>query len=62
LCDEIIITDDHAEVGGTIAHVEPSKPFSIFGTQIEHHIGKPLEIPSGVISTPADVQKNSLGY
>jgi light-independent protochlorophyllide reductase subunit B len=58
-CDEIIIKDDHAEVGDIIAHVEPS---AIFGTQMERHIGKRLEIPYGVISTPAHMQKFSLGY
>jgi light-independent protochlorophyllide reductase subunit B len=58
-CDEIIITDDHAEVGDIIAHVEPS---AISGTQMECHIGKHLEIPCGVISAPAHIQKISLGY
>jgi light-independent protochlorophyllide reductase subunit B len=58
-CDEIIITDDHAEVGDIIARVEPS---AIFGTQMERHIGKCLEIPCGVISAPYHIQKISLGY
>ena len=58
-CDEIIITDDHADVGDIIAHVEP---YAIFGTQMECHIGKHLEIPYGVISTPAHIQNVSLGY
>ena len=58
-CDEIIITDDHAEVGDIIARVEPS---AIFGTQMERHIGKRLEIPCGVISAPAHIQNFSLGY
>ena len=52
-CDEMIITDDHAEVGGIIARVEPSK---IFGTQMECHIGKRFQIPYGVISAPALIQ------
>jgi light-independent protochlorophyllide reductase subunit B len=58
-CDEIIITDDHVEVGDIITRVEPS---AIFGTQMERHIGKRLEIPCGVISAPAHIQKFSLGY
>jgi light-independent protochlorophyllide reductase subunit B len=58
-CDEIIITDDHAEVGDIIAHVEPS---AIFGTQMECHIGKRLEITCGVISAPTHIQNISLGY
>jgi light-independent protochlorophyllide reductase subunit B len=53
-CDEIIITNDHAKVGDIITRVEPS---AIFGTQMERHIGKRLEIPCGVISAPAHIQK-----
>jgi len=41
-CDEILITDDHTEVGDMIARIEPS---AIFGTQMERHIGKRLDIP-----------------
>nr|BAE79286.1 light-independent protochlorophyllide oxidoreductase subunitB [Cryptomeria japonica var. sinensis]BAE79289.1 light-independent protochlorophyllide oxidoreductase subunitB [Cryptomeria japonica]BAH73298.1 protochlorophyllide reductase ChlB subunit [Cryptomeria japonica]BAH73380.1 protochlorophyllide reductase ChlB subunit [Cryptomeria japonica] len=58
-CDEILITDDHAEVGDMIAHMEPS---AIFGTQMERHIGKRLDIPCGVISAPVHIQNFPLGY
>ncbi|XP_059067513.1 light-independent protochlorophyllide reductase subunit B-like [Cryptomeria japonica] len=58
-CDEILITDDHAEVGDMIAHMEPS---AIFGTQMECHIGKRLDIPCGVISAPVHIQNFPLGY
>lgn len=58
-CDEILITDDHAEVGDMIARVEPS---AIFGTQMERHIGKRLDIPCGVISAPVHIQNFPLGY
>nr|QYB21401.1 photochlorophyllide reductase subunit B [Fitzroya cupressoides]BBN66549.1 photochlorophyllide reductase subunit B [Fitzroya cupressoides] len=59
LCDEILITDDHTEVGDMIAHMEPS---AIFGTQMERHIGKRLDIPCGVISAPVHIQNFPLGY
>nr|QWW92020.1 protochlorophyllide reductase ChlB subunit [Lejeunea sp. 17-8794] len=58
-CDEIIITDDHTKVGDMIARVEPS---AIFGTQMERHIGKRLDIPCGVISSPVHIQNFTLGY
>nr|QYB22386.1 photochlorophyllide reductase subunit B [Saxegothaea conspicua]BBF91236.1 photochlorophyllide reductase subunit B [Saxegothaea conspicua] len=58
-CDEILITDDHAEVGDMIARAEPS---AIFGTQMERHIGKRLDIPCGVISAPVHIQNFALGY
>nr|QYB21565.1 photochlorophyllide reductase subunit B [Halocarpus bidwillii] len=58
-CDEILITDNHAEVGDMIARVEPS---AIFGTQMERHIGKRLDIPCGVISAPVHIQNFPLGY
>nr|AND48175.1 ChlB subunit of protochlorophyllide reductase [Flatbergium novo-caledoniae] len=58
-CDEILITDDHTEVGDMIAHLEPS---AIFGTQMERHIGKRLDIPCGVISSPVHIQNFPLGY
>nr|YP_009240125.1 protochlorophyllide reductase subunit B [Sciadopitys verticillata]AMO00706.1 protochlorophyllide reductase subunit B [Sciadopitys verticillata]BAW34545.1 protochlorophyllide reductase subunit B [Sciadopitys verticillata]BCK60714.1 photochlorophyllide reductase subunit B [Sciadopitys verticillata] len=57
--DEILITDDHAKVGDMIARVEPS---AIFGTQMERHIGKRLDIPCGVISAPVHIQNFPLGY
>lgn len=59
LCDEIIITEDHTEIGDTIARVEPS---AIFGTQMERHIGKRIDIPCGVISSPVHIQNFPPGY
>nr|P36208.1 RecName: Full=Light-independent protochlorophyllide reductase subunit B; Short=DPOR subunit B; Short=LI-POR subunit B [Ginkgo biloba]AAA66976.1 NADH-protochlorophyllide reductase subunit [Ginkgo biloba] len=58
-CDEILITDDHIKVGDMIARAEPS---ALFGTQMERHIGKRLDIPRGVISSPVHIQNFSLGY
>nr|QRD99251.1 photochlorophyllide reductase subunit B [Chorisodontium aciphyllum] len=58
-CDETLITDDHTEVGDMIARIEPS---AIFGTQMERHIGKRLDIPCGVISSPVHIQNFPLGY
>ena len=57
--DEIFITDDHTQVGDMIARFEPS---AIFGTQMERHIGKRLDIPCGVISAPVHIQNFPLGY
>nr|YP_010192058.1 protochlorophyllide reductase subunit B [Alsophila denticulata]QZN05700.1 protochlorophyllide reductase subunit B [Alsophila denticulata] len=59
LCDEIIITEDHTEVGDTIACIEPS---AIFGTQMERHIGKRIDIPCGVISSPVHIQNFPPGH
>lgn len=59
LCDEVIVTEDHTEVGDTIARIEPS---AIFGTQMERHIGKRIDIPCGVISSPVHIQNFPLGY
>nr|YP_009193408.1 protochlorophyllide reductase 58 kDa chain [Takakia lepidozioides]UPM51630.1 protochlorophyllide reductase 58 kDa subunit [Takakia lepidozioides] len=58
-CDEVPITDDHTEVGDMIARIEPS---AIFGTQTERHIGKRLDIPRGVISSPVHIQNFPPGY
>ena len=58
-CDEILITDDHTQVGNKIAELEPA---AIFGTQMERHIGKRLDIPCGVISAPVHIQNFPLGY
>ena len=58
-CDEILVTDDHTEVGDMIARVEPA---AIFGSQMERHIGKRLDIPCGVISAPVHIQNFPLGY
>ena len=58
-CDEVIITDDHGVIGDAVARVEPS---AIFGTQMERHVGKRLDIPCGVISSPIHVQNFPIGY
>ena len=58
-CDQILITDDHTQVGDTIAQLEPA---AIFGTQMERHVGKRLDIPCGVISAPVHIQNFPLGY
>jgi light-independent protochlorophyllide reductase subunit B len=58
-CDQILITDDHTQVGDIIAEVQPS---AIFGTQMERHVGKRLDIPCGVISPPIHIQNFPLGY
>lgn len=58
-CDEILITDDHGVVGDRIAQSEPA---AIFGTQMERHVGKRLNIPCGVISAPIHVQNFPVGY
>lgn len=58
-CDEVIVTDDHTQVGDAIARVEPS---AIFGTQMERHVGKRLDIPCGVISAPIHIQNFPIGY
>ena len=58
-CDEVLITDDHTQVADMITRVEPA---AIFGTQMERHIGKRLDIPCGVISAPVHIQNFPLGY
>ena len=58
-CDEVLITDDHTQVGEMISRLEPS---AIFGTQMERHVGKRLDIPCGVISSPVHIQNFPLGY
>lgn len=59
LCDETVITQDHNLVGDLIAQIEPA---AIFGTQMERHVGKRLNIPCGVISTPVHIQNFPLSY
>nr|YP_009314551.1 Protochlorophyllide reductase subunit B [Liagoropsis maxima]SCW22805.1 Protochlorophyllide reductase subunit B [Liagoropsis maxima] len=59
LCSKILITDDHNIVGDMIAKTEPN---AIFGTQMERHIGKRLNIPCGVISSPVHIQNFPLSY
>jgi len=58
-CDEILITEDHTQVGDRIARLEPA---AIFGTQMERHVGKRLDTPCGVISAPVHIQNFPLGY
>jgi light-independent protochlorophyllide reductase subunit B len=58
-CDEVIISDDHGLIGDAIARVEPA---AIFGTQMERHIGKRLNIPCGVIAAPIHIQNFPVGY
>ncbi len=59
LCEEVLITDDHTRVADAIANAEPA---AIFGTQMERHVGKRLNIPCGVISAPIHVQNFPIGY
>ncbi len=58
-CDEVLITEDHGQIGDAIARVEPS---AIFGTQMERHVGKRLDIPCGVIAAPIHIQNFPIGY
>nr|ALO21367.1 ChlB subunit of protochlorophyllide reductase [Chlorogonium capillatum] len=58
-CDQILITDDHSQIGDIIAQIEPA---AIFGTQMERHVGKRLDIPCGVISAPVHIQNFPLGF
>nr|AYC64190.1 Protochlorophyllide reductase subunit B [Pseudobryopsis hainanensis] len=58
-CDQVLITDDHTQVSDMIAKLEPS---AIFGTQMERHVGKRLDIPCGVISAPVHIQNFPLSY
>ena len=58
-CDEVLITENHTHVADMIARTEPS---AIFGTQMERHVGKRLDIPCGVISAPVHIQSFPLGY
>ncbi len=58
-CDEVIISDDHGAIGDAIAKAEPA---AIFGTQMERHVGKRLDIPCGVISAPIHIQNFPIGY
>lgn len=58
-CDEVLISDDNAEIGNKIAQHEPA---AIFGTQMERHVGKRLDIPCGVIAAPIHIQNFPVGY
>ncbi len=58
-CDEVLISDDNGAIGDAIARIEPS---AIFGTQMERHVGKRLDIPCGVIAAPIHIQNFPIGY
>nr|WDA98784.1 protochlorophyllide reductase ChlB subunit [Sciadococcus taiwanensis] len=58
-CDKIVITEDHTVVADLIASSELA---AIFGTQMERHVGKRLNIPCGVISAPVHIQNFPLSY
>lgn len=58
-CKQVLITDDHSIVGDFIAKAQPN---AIFGTQMERHIGKRLNIPCAVISSPVHIQNFPLSY
>lgn len=58
-CDEILISEDNAEIANAIARLEPA---AIFGTQMERHVGKRLDIPCGVIAAPIHIQNFPIGY
>ncbi|MGB5636922.1 MAG: ferredoxin:protochlorophyllide reductase (ATP-dependent) subunit B [Waterburya sp.] len=58
-CDEVLISEDHGEIADAIARHEPS---AIFGTQMERHVGKRLDIPCGVIAAPIHIQNFPIGY
>ena len=59
LCDNVLITEDYNVVANLIGKTEPG---AIFGTQMERHIGKRLNIPCGVISSPVHIQNFPLSY
>jgi light-independent protochlorophyllide reductase subunit B len=58
-CDEILVSEDNAEIANAIARLEPA---AIFGTQMERHVGKRLDIPCGVIAAPIHIQNFPIGY
>ncbi|MGF1537991.1 MAG: ferredoxin:protochlorophyllide reductase (ATP-dependent) subunit B, partial [Elainellaceae cyanobacterium] len=58
-CDDILISDDNAEIGDAIARLEPA---AIFGTQMERHVGKRLNISCGVIAAPIHIHDFPVGY
>ncbi|NEQ51086.1 MAG: ferredoxin:protochlorophyllide reductase (ATP-dependent) subunit B [Leptolyngbya sp. SIO3F4] len=58
-CDEVLISDDNGAIADKIAELEPA---AIFGTQMERHVGKRLNIPCGVIAAPIHVQNFPVGY
>lgn len=58
-CDEVLISDDNGAIADAIARIEPA---AIFGTQMERHVGKRLDIPCGVIASPIHIQNFPVGY
>jgi len=58
-CDEVLVSDDNAEIANAIARLEPA---AIFGTQMERHVGKRLDIPCGVIASPVHIQNFPVGF
>jgi light-independent protochlorophyllide reductase subunit B len=58
-CEQILISEDNAEIADAIAKLEPA---AIFGTQMERHVGKRLSIPCGVIAAPIHIQDFPIGY
>jgi light-independent protochlorophyllide reductase subunit B len=58
-CDEVLMSDDHGQIADAIARLEPA---AIFGTQMERHVGKRLDIPCGVIAAPIHIQNFPVGY
>src|SRR6476646_10750659 len=58
-CDQVLITDDHSQIAEIISKLEHA---AIFGTQMERHVGKRLDIPCGVISAPVHIQNFPLGF
>ncbi|WAL59492.1 ferredoxin:protochlorophyllide reductase (ATP-dependent) subunit B [Thermocoleostomius sinensis] len=58
-CDDVLISDDHGAIADAIARLEPA---AIFGTQMERHVGKRLNIPCGVIAAPIHIQNFPIGY
>ncbi|MEM9449877.1 MAG: ferredoxin:protochlorophyllide reductase (ATP-dependent) subunit B [Cyanobacteria bacterium P01_E01_bin.6] len=58
-CDDVLISDDNGAIADKIAKLEPA---AIFGTQMERHVGKRLDIPCGVIASPIHIQNFPVGY
>ncbi|MFO7144005.1 ferredoxin:protochlorophyllide reductase (ATP-dependent) subunit B [Arthrospira sp. PCC 8006] len=58
-CDQVLVSDDHGAIADAIANIEPA---AIFGTQMERHVGKRLNIPCGVIAAPIHIQNFPIGY
>ena len=59
LVEDIYVTDDNNLIANLI---KKSQPSAIFGTQMERHIGKRLNIPCAVISAPIHIQNFPIGY